>query len=122
MSKFIRTNEGIFEVVFKDLKGSVDENEKCILVKRENPFIEYYLMKKDIIKQADTIEELCDEFHIEFDSLWLPKEILYSKYYHFDIAKQNLEDNETLYGVIHIKGKGLIYVAKMNENGELVLI
>lgn len=112
MSRFIRTENGIYDTS----KGLYTPSIKMWAI----GFITIY--DDQILKEADTIEELCDEFHIEFDSLWLPKEILYSKYYHFDIAKQNLEDNETLYGVIHIKGKGLIYVAKMNENGELVLI
>ena len=81
-----------------------------------------FIDEKDILKQANTIKELCDEFHIEYDSLSFSKEINYVKYYDFEIAKNNLEDGDTLYGVIHIKGKGLIYVAKMDSDGKLELI
>ncbi len=69
-------------------------------------------------KQADTIEELCDAF-------------VYAKcdYMELEEAKCEKEWNESdwqqdglpIYGAIWTD-KGLIYVAKMNEKGELELL
>jgi len=88
-------------------------------------------------KQADTIEELCDDFigvldngngsHIWYDDEYLgidyadwetPEELSVLK---FKYAKSNNSLNEVLYGAIWTD-KGLIYVAKMNEKGELELL
>ena len=73
---------------------------------------------EEIIKQADTIEELCDEFVIKayIDS--------YPQIYHsVDLKELNefREKDTIVYGAIWID-KGLIYVAKMNEKGELELL
>lgn len=79
---------------------------------------------KDIIKQADTIEELCDEFVYHF---------LVSNTYEI-MPKEDLEPQRKDCLLFHIKekhhevlgaiwtDKGLIYVAKMNEKGELELL
>ena len=69
-----------------------------------------------VYDKADTIEELCDEFVIV--------EIGHYQYGDFETAKAMLEtihDNGKLYGAIWTD-KGLIYVAKMNEKGELELL
>ena len=111
--KYIRTKDGIYEVIKKDFG---------VCIKFDCVFILLDDIKDEIIAESDNLAELCDEFHIEFDSLIFPREINYVKYYDFEIAKNNLEDGETLYGVIHIKGKGLIYVAKMDKDGKLCLL
>ena len=71
-----------------------------------------------IVKQADTIEELCDEFvFITSKRKFINKmdfrkiELLFGK------EEQLLE----MFGAIWTD-KGLIYVAKMNEKGELELL
>ena len=129
--KYIRTKDGIFEVV--------DENDryyKCI-----NPQTSWATIKSKIendengidyaLAEADTIEELCDEFvglvkstssdfiimRVMAHSLKELKESLKTKLNgevyqgHYDIV----------YGAVWTS-KGLIYVAKMNEKGELELI
>ena len=90
--KFIRTKDGIYEVV-----------------KEAGEWVK----KKGVIKQADNIEELCDEFVI-IGSNGKPQ-----VYGPFDL-KVWTTDN-VLYGAIWID-KGLIYVAKMNDKGELELL
>ena len=98
MKKYIRTENGVFE-------------------KQEG--VSYCLFGKTIA-EADTIEELCDEFvainpnnkntnYITRAPLHSLYEIEYKKY------------KRIVYGAIYTD-KGLIYVAKMNEKGELVLI
>lgn len=89
--------------------GSIEEgNYKSILI-------------KDIIKQADNLKELCDLFITENDYCG---QISQFEYYDFEVARQNLniEDNDVLYGAIRVAGKGIFYVAKMNNEGDLKLL
>ncbi len=51
--KYIRTKDGIFELVILDKEHQYLKRNVLIA-----PLIE----KIDIVKKADTIEELCDEF------------------------------------------------------------
>ena len=88
--KYIRTKDG--RIRFNITDG-------CL-----SPYTMY-----DVEKQADTIEELCDEFVCE----------------HYISANTNdlrkLRPNGLIYGAIWTD-KGLIYVAKMNDKGKLELI
>ena len=76
------------------------------------------------IKQADTIEELCDcfvkikrkkgckDYILKFDFKDLPM-----------LKEQAIKySTSPVYGAIHVEDKGLIYVAKMNDKGELELL
>ena len=72
------------------------------------------------LPQADTIKDLCDGFYIDykpaFDQIGICKGFEYFKnqWYHF-------EKKPNAYGFIKTD-KGFIYVAKLNEQGELVLL
>ena len=86
----------------------------------------YAFPESDIVKQADTIEELCDEFVI-YDKdqnngfpITCPKERLTEIKPYIQICMQK-QFNCWLKGAIWTD-KGLIYVAKMNEEGELELL
>ena len=122
--KYIRTKDGIFDLSrFKFEKGDIDQSkvgsrQDCYL---EQHNIEYCphrcIWVKDIIKQADTIEELCDEA-VFFDKDNKP---------HYESQEGNIWYlgaslfTETLrFGTF--TDKGLIYVAKMNDKGELELL
>lgn len=81
-----------------------------------------------IIKQSENLEELCDGFYndilgdgiFNFDGLYI-----YNDFENFidDWFGYRTYDDWRGNGYGFIKtSKGLIYVAKMNENGELVLI
>lgn len=71
---------------------------------------------------ADTIEELCDEFVV----LKPDKKFLLANN-NFDYIKtiwrgnENAKKSDYIYGAIWTD-KGLIYVAKMNDKGELELL
>lgn len=89
--------------------------------------------KNNILKQADTIEELCDEF----DWKWNGKEFPYStvrqhsRYSGYGDLKRAIREEENyekylnfdyqIFGAIWTD-KGLIYVAKMNEKEEMELL
>ena len=74
-------------------------------------------------KHADTIEELCDCFLVEYKN---GEHMVFKDFYqlkgHYDLYNQKYFHITGRYGCIWVVGKGLIYVAKMNEKGELELI
>ena len=84
-------------------------------------------MAKEPIREAKTIEELCDEFVLiehysdrKYKYHHRDKESFirdYIGYEHIDIVLSYY----TIYGAIWTD-KGLIFVAKMNDKGELELI
>ena len=101
--KYIRTNEGVYEI--ERYYGPRD----YYWVKQD---CEQPIVSEEIISQADTIEELCDEFIAIYNGK--------PHFHHLDRAIQYADDNQ-VYGAIWT-AKGLIYVAKMNEKGELELL
>ena len=76
------------------------------------------IIKREECKFADTIEELCDEFVQETNCFGDKPIVIKSNTFStiVGIAKEY-----TVYGAIWTN-KGLIYVAKMNEKGELELL
>ena len=104
---------------------------------KNGAYQEYKKELANAYKQADTIEELCDEFvliHTEYDN---SKDIFEARssgtwlqhrgdnYYSFGLeqvrsGKMNIKGS-TLYGAIWTEW-GLKYVAKMNDKGELELL
>ena len=110
--KYIRTKDGIYEVEewFKPLENDM------VYIPNEG--------LNKILKQADTIEELCDRFVIEYKQhneqrilktyIKVERNFLRDKMY-------KLNHIQNLYGAVWTD-KGLIYVAKMNDKGELELL
>ena len=85
---------------------------------KNGAYQEYKKELANAYKQADTIEELCDWFVLKEDN---KIRVLYDS---LDNAI-NCEGNDILrYEIIGAieTDKGLIYVAKMNEKGELELL
>ena len=128
--KYIRTIDGkIINTTSYDIKKEIiiNDEHKCYIFMNNiphNSIIEHEVMTKDIINQADTIEELCDEF--VYVGLDYPKVLdTYHDFGQIDVNQvlfnMTLHKDSCLYGAIWTD-KGLIYVAKMNEKGELELI
>ena len=115
--KYIRTKDGhlldmtVFDV---DING--------YLFYKNEPDIFTIYSKKDIIKQADTIEELCDAVVVFQPPIFKPYICLdtfsnIKKYY------EGFSDWKRFIIKCAIwTDKGLIYVAKMNDKGELELL
>ena len=81
-------------------------------------------MAEEPIREAKTIEELCDEF-VVFDKEQPNGKLLYYK--GFENLKKEFIDFEKDKEKVVVCGaiwtdKGLIYVAKMNDEGDLELI
>lgn len=108
--KYIRTKDG---KIIKILKEGIDMFGKYGMVNKENCIRNY-----DDSKQADTIEELCDEFVVFIKGScgghWL------TPIKDFEHTKKEYCYDE-IYGAIWTN-KGLIYVAKMNKKGDLELL
>lgn len=128
--RYIRTKYGrIFEVLEEDKRfyyiGYPNEVGLALWGK----------LAKDVIKEADTIEELCDAF-VDTSELkttntggWLYDEfdsenkclVYYAEDERRTIPLNEFDDLSKIFGAI-FTDKGLIYVAKMNEKGELELL
>ena len=119
--KYIRT---------KDKKGKqyIVSDKDYIFQIRDNKVIFARGYEEELLGQADTIEELCDEFVLAYDEDNYPtlleefdlgkKTFLRKNEYEFS---HKLPNEPIIYGAIWTKW-GLKYVAKMNEKGELELI
>lgn len=117
--KYIRTKDGIYRVL---QYGSVKKHYVIVAIGLGHKVID----TSEIIKQADTIEKLCDEFVIDGNvhiRLGLKKFPFVREYMGFSTAKQDKKNFENcdLFGAIWTP-KGLVYVAKMSEKGELELL
>ena len=126
--KYIRTKDKVLKV----RKPFADEyTDNTHIHCYEHPMVH----KRDIIKQADTIEELCDAF-VDTSELkttntggWLYDEfdsknkclVYYVEDEKRTIPLTEYDDLSKVYGAIWTD-KGLIYVAKMNDKGELELL
>ena len=146
MSRYTRTNDGrIYDLESKEISSIeyIDKNTAINEYKVECAFytIYYYnglkghylecdnkggyscdfIEEKDILKQADAIEELCDEFVSTYKAWEYPIITKVKQANIFYIKECAKRGEQVIYGAIWTD-KGLIYVAKMNEKGELVLI
>ena len=100
--KYIRTNDGIYEIVEDLYFGRFLLNNKKIVSLSDSD-----------VKQADTIEELCDEF--------VCRDLYYYKLSKKIIDMLDNKDKTKIYGAIWTK-KGLIFIAKLKgilPNGKI---
>lgn len=106
--KYIRTKDGRIIKIGEQTdvgyeKGTFEVHNKAGIVASYEPI--------EVLKQADTIKELCDEFVMISDGK-----------HKLDIGCHSYGDKKIqIYGAIWTD-KGLIYVAKMNKKGELELL
>ena len=107
--KYIRTKDGIYEVEewFKPLENDM------VYIPNEG--------LNKILNKADTIEELCDEFVFIDEFFKREHRLAYSLENALARCKYHDADITTLRGAIWTD-KGLIYVAKMNDKGDLELL
>ena len=114
-----------FEEISKDgkLKWTAIGTEKCS-IKNQIGRRCYFsaTLNSEIIKQADTIEGLCDEFVIVHkDGTHVFQKSTADDKVSKEYVEYLLRNNQTFYGAIWTE-HGLKYIAKMNEKGELELL
>ena len=90
------------------------------IVKHPHPNAEIFTFRYEILKTADTIQKLCDEFIIVSDNYERPI-ISAMPFNELQLYAKGRTKYATCYGAIWTD-KGLIYVAKMNEKGKLELL
>lgn len=116
MKKYIRTKDGIYEVDPLSIYYIGETHFSCQDVKHTRIFNEWH-----ILKQADTIEELCDLFVVEYQT---KKKKIFTSYdeAHWEYIQLPVDmGGFSLYCAIWTE-KGLIYVAKMNPKWEFELL
>ena len=105
---YIRTKNRIYQV------ESETFNKQGYYIDR---YEEDVILKEQVIKQADTIEELCDRFVVmdkeTKEVMNIVSFLAYAKLWSY--CKYNI------YGAVWCEW-GLRYVAKLDDKGELVLI
>jgi len=131
MNKYIRTKDKIVDLIKICRGDSISHYEKDEAAPgccagwyshiEEYDGTQLELRDDEIVAQANTIEELCDAAVVEWPEDDIPS---FHEYINKDLLLNLLKtiDGLNVYGVIHLKGKGLIYVAKMNEKGEFELL
>lgn len=124
---FVRTKEKVYEVVEENeryYKCCYDDGCITLVAKFDNDENGF----SKALKTADNIEELCDGFYWDcedgfsihnFMSYPIAKDTWDEYVSDCLIDEEKIEAN--MYGCIKTS-KGLIYVAKMNDKGELELI
>ena len=109
---YIRTKDGIYKVDAYDNAGT------CIVGGFDNRKTFY---KDEYLKMTDTIEELCDMTVVVDEEI---SDFIFELEYGIDqdlMAKYRDFESVIVYAAIWTS-KGLIYVAKLQEDGKLVLI
>lgn len=116
--KYVRTKDNIYEIV-NDYGGSCAVKSRG---KRGKTAIDGFIIKYGLTfaPRSDTIEELCEGFCLLGND---GTKLVYNISDWLDL-KENILSNKAwieIYGAIWTP-KGLIYVAKMNDKGELELL
>jgi len=107
--KYIRTKDGI---IYENAKQMIDRNWQVVAKSGRGIKVSNNL----ICKQADTIEELCDAI-IVFENGRPKVHMPCDKHNVYMLRNVWYENRFAIW-----TDKGLIYVAKMNEKGELELL
>ena len=118
--KYIRTKDGKIGKVIsvRDYNGPIPTFYHVQFANDKEIYSDYEL---NIIAKADTIEELCDEFVLFYDSEETKPDLTYRGGFNDLYFQNELKHSAKCYGAIWTN-KGLIYVAKMNDKGELELL
>lgn len=101
MARYARTKDGVYQIL-RETQISKDIIRYDV---KPNKKLEYHIFNENIIKESDNLEDLFDEY--VFENV-LGKILNMKKF---------PEDCSRYYGAIWTN-KGLIYVARMNKDGE----
>ena len=119
--KYARTRDGFIFEIEKNL-GKYGTSKAVLICDMQGNVIDLQ-EQNNILKQADTIEDLCDRFIVEYES---DNFTIFTDFRdlkkHFEYYPQDYHNVAGRYGAILVKGKGLIYKAKMNNEGKLELL
>ncbi len=116
--KYIRTKDGIYE--------TTRENEIAFMVKGSRGY-EISKLKDRVIKEANTIPELCDRFVVEFKHSEKQPSVYRDDFHTLEEVYEFVNEYSRRCIIVSIKGaiwtdNGLIYVAEMNEKRDWELL
>ena len=117
--RYVRTKDGNIYEIIEDRQDGV-----WLVVKEHKPNnYNFKLSLMRVLKQADIIEELCDVFIVKGTDIDANENCYLTLEYCPKLSQIILHPRHSIeiYGAIWTD-KGLIYVAKMNEKGELELL
>lgn len=129
--KYIRTKDGIYK--YADYLGVFNGKRYALMDDAKGNRITMCQEQEELYQTADTIEELCDEFVLHYgDTIQTNIPIPWATYErrsdNWQKHKEKLiselkktQRKAIVYGAIWT-GKGLIYVAKINDKGALELL
>ena len=125
---FVRTENGQIVKVTEDMTIKENEFSEKVLVYKKAPYVCVLSNKNtsltQIVKQAETIEELCDCFVAVDKNGNLCEDPMIAKGHCFksfcNYYKAKKIDVDCYLAIL--TNKGLIFVAKMNNKGELELL
>ena len=127
MAKYIRRENGVYEVKI-DEKLKKENVSNCFYTSDNDTNWNLLFEKEDLkqFKQANTIEELCDMFVVGINEK-MPIEMPLREKEQYEKMKKVVSLGIKAKLNVWLKlaiwtDKGLIYVAKMNEKGELELL
>ena len=112
--KYIRTKDGVYEAKKNKIGAWITK-------------LPYKIFDRDIIKRANTIEELCDGFWWEntmyTEPIFIPNfGLVLDRVKAWKESDKELDDNSfdkiTIYGSLYIHGYGWKHVCKVNKNEE----
>ena len=123
---YIRTKDSVYDTNKYHYEIEIDVLYEIVW---DDQYTEYGVNGKysrgKVIAQSENLEELCDEFlyvnkpNEDYEKFEKPLIAIQNKFE--TMVKIAKITNSDLYGAIYTD-KGLIYVAKLNEKGELELI
>lgn len=114
--RFIKTDEGRVEDLTR-CKVSED-----LVGKPFNPPDGWLIYRDSIVKDTDTLEEMCEEFVLVAPYRFKLPKTTSDLNRDFDEMKDFYTDkDDIIYGAVWTD-KGLKYIAKVNEEGELCLL
>jgi len=116
MKRFIRTKDGKIIDLLEYRQDNLNVDEYISIRNGDS----IWLTKQCVFKDSDTIEDLCDAFCLCGND---GTKIVYNVYDFRDFKKKILSNSAwiRIYGAIWTD-KGLIYVAKIDDKGELKLL
>lgn len=111
--KFIKSKYGVYRYMWTDDENSIG----CERGTGTGTFMEQ-VFTHDIVAESDNLIDLCDEFVVCYNGKTICQ--FARCVWNYDEIK-HLGNGNDFYGAIWTD-KGLIYVARLNEQGELELI
>lgn len=131
---YIRTKDGaIYDLKSKEI-SSIEQKDCWVNIfyydREKGQYLEWddnggrsmdTIYKTEILNKSESLDELCDEFVEKCNDNPKITNPFVIPMWDKEFIKETLKRGNTIYGAIYTD-KGLIYIAKMNQKGDLELL